>query len=91
MKVFYSLILLLLSFSALSQTRIKVLTYNIYHGELATSQGKPSLDSIAKLINQVQPDFVALQEVDSMTGRSERLYGKRTDLVKELAALMSSH
>ena len=86
MKVFYSLAFLLLSFSSLSQTRIKVLTYNIYHGELANNPGKPNLDSIAKLINQIQPDFVALQEVDSSTGRSERLYGKRTDLVKELAA-----
>ena len=86
MKVVYSAILLLLSFSGLSQTRIKVLTYNIYHGELASSPGKPNLDSVAKLINKIQPDFVALQEVDSMTGRSERLYGKRTDLIKELAA-----
>jgi len=91
MKVFYSLILLLLSLSALSQIRIKVLTYNIYHGELAGSQEKPSLDSIAKLINQVQPDFVALQEVDSMTGRSERLYGKRIDQVKELATKTKMH
>ena len=91
MKVFYSLILLLLSFSALSQTRIKVLTYNIFHGELAYNPGKPSLDSIAKLINQIQPDFVALQEVDSLTGRSERLYGKRIDQVKELAARTKMH
>jgi len=86
MKVFYSFFLVLLSFSALSQTRIKVLTYNIYHGELPYTPGKPNLDSIAKLINQIQPDFVACQEVDSATGRSEVLYGKRTDLIKELAA-----
>ena len=86
MKVYYSFFLFLLSFSSLSQTRIKVLTYNIYHGELPYSPGKPNLDSIAKLINQLQPDFVACQEVDSATGRSEVLYGKKTDLIKELAA-----
>ncbi|HZI55060.1 MAG TPA: endonuclease/exonuclease/phosphatase family protein [Chitinophagaceae bacterium] len=89
MKVYYSFFLFLLSFSALSQTRIKVLTYNIFHGELPYSPGKPNLDSIAKLINQLQPDFVACQEVDSATGRSEVLYGKRTDLIKELAAKTS--
>jgi endonuclease/exonuclease/phosphatase family metal-dependent hydrolase len=86
MKIYLPLFLVLLSFSALSQTRIKVLTYNIYHGELPYTPGKPNLDSIAKLIKQLQPDFVACQEVDSATGRSEVLYGKRTDLIKELAA-----
>ena len=82
MRFFYLLIFTLLSISTIGQIRVKVLTYNIYHGELPGSPGKPNLDSIAKLINKIQPDFVALQEVDSLTGRSERLYGKRTDLVK---------
>lgn len=75
-----------LSLNALSQTKVKVLTYNIYHGEMAYDSGKPSLDSIANFINKIQPDFVVLQEVDSATGRIEKLYGKKIDLVKELGA-----
>jgi endonuclease/exonuclease/phosphatase family metal-dependent hydrolase len=86
MRFFGCLLLLTLSFSALSQIQIKVLTYNIYHGELAYEAGKPNLDSVAALIKKVKPDFVALQEVDSATARSAKLYGKKTDLVKELAA-----
>ena len=62
------------------------MTYNIYHGELPYSPGKPNLDSVAQFINKLQPDFVACQEVDSATGRSQVLYGKKTDLIKELAA-----
>ena len=69
-----------------AQTRVTVLSYNIYHGELAYEPGKPNLDSVAALINQYKPDFVALQEVDSATGRSASIYGERTDYVKELAA-----
>jgi endonuclease/exonuclease/phosphatase family metal-dependent hydrolase len=86
MKFFSFLFLFILSINALSQTKVKVLTYNIYHGEMAYEAGKPSLDSIAAFINKVQPDFVALQEVDSATGRIEKLYGKKIDLIKELAA-----
>mgnify|MGYP003492956095 FL=1 len=86
MRLFLAAFLLSVSLSSFSQVRIKVLTYNIFHGELAYEPGKPNLDSIAALIRRVQPDFVACQEVDSATGRSARLYGKRTDLIKELAA-----
>ncbi len=86
MRFFGCLFFLALSLSALSQIQVKVLTYNMYHGELAYEPGKPSLDSIISFINKVQPDFVALQEVDSATGRSANLYGKKTDLIKELAA-----
>ena len=78
--------LLALSLNAISQAKIKILSYNIFHGELAYEPGKANLDSIAAFINKVKPDFVACQEVDSATGRSAKLYGKRTDLIKELAA-----
>ena len=43
--------------------RIRVMTYNLRFGELA------SLEQIAEHIKAFQPDFVALQEVDSKTYR----------------------
>ena len=56
---------------------IRVLTFNIYHGE--TMNGDFDLDKIAKVIIDAQPDFVALQEVDFKTNRA-----KKYDLVTEL-------
>lgn len=91
MRLYFCLLFLAISPGTLSQTQIKVLSYNIYHGELAYEPGKPNLDSIASFINKVQPDFVACQEVDSATGRSAIYYGKRTDLIKELAAKTGMH
>ncbi len=61
-----------------SPTRIKVLTYNIYHGEDAN--GGSNLDAVAGIINSLQPDLVALQEVDSKTRRAKKL-----DLTAELS------
>lgn len=67
---------------------IKVMTFNIFHGEVNGTQGKSNLQQVAELINQYQPDFVALQEVDSMTNRSASLNnGVRKELVQELARL----
>lgn len=67
---------------------IKVMTYNIFHGETNGAPGKSNLHQVAELINQHQPDFVALQEVDSMTNRSASLNnGIRQDLVQELSRL----
>jgi len=56
---------------------VKVLTYNIFHGE--TMKGDFDLDRIAQVINSVDPDLVALQEVDFNTNRA-----KKMDLVVEL-------
>ncbi len=64
---------------------IKVMTYNIYHGENPYQRGKPNLDSLANLIHELNPDIVALQEVDSMTNRLTPIYWQKTDLVKDLA------
>lgn len=52
---------------------VKLMTFNIYHGELPYEKGKPNLDAVAELIKKVQPKGVALQEVDSMTNRSAAL------------------
>ena len=61
-----------------SSNSIKVLTFNILHG--ATTKGDFDLDAIAKVIKDVDPDLVALQEVDFRTNRA-----KKYDLVQEMA------
>jgi endonuclease/exonuclease/phosphatase family metal-dependent hydrolase len=74
------------------QEEFKVMTYNIYHGEDPTQLGTSNLQEIAELIRQVQPDFVALQEVDSLTGRSASLNdGTPQNLVQELAEMTDMH
>ncbi|CAL1516909.1 endonuclease/exonuclease/phosphatase family protein [Chitinophaga sp. MM2321] len=60
--------------------KIKVLTYNIHHGE--NMKGELDLQGIANVILATNPDLVALQEVDSVTQRT-----KKSDQLKELAAL----
>ncbi len=57
---------------------VSVLTYNIYHGEDAN--GKSNLDAVARVINSLEPDLVALQEVDNKTTRAKGL-----DLTAELS------
>ena len=56
---------------------VRVLSFNILHG--ATTKGDFNLDVIAKVINDANPDFVAMQEVDYKTNRA-----KKFDLVTEL-------
>jgi endonuclease/exonuclease/phosphatase family metal-dependent hydrolase len=65
-------------------TRLRVLTYNIHHGEGA--DGKFDLERIAKLINSLEPDLVAIQEVDVKTRRSSGV-----DQAAELARLTRLH
>ncbi len=60
-----------------SSHMLRVLSFNILHG--ATTEGNFDLDVIAKLINEVHPDLVALQEVDYKTSRA-----KNYDLATEL-------
>lgn len=91
MRLLFAAALLSITFNSFSQARIKVLTFNIFHGELAYEKGKPNLDSIASFINKIQPDFVFCQEVDSATARSAGLYGKKTDFIKELATKTGMH
>lgn len=56
---------------------VKILSFNIYHG--ATTRGDYNLDAIARVINDADPDLVALQEVDLNTNRSGHI-----DLATEL-------
>lgn len=77
------LIFLLFSLSLLSQSTvdssrvINVLSFNILHG--ATMNKDFNLDVIAKVIIDVNPDFVALQEVDYQTNRAQK-YDLATEL-----------
>src|SRR5690606_35061257 len=78
------IVILFLPFQLLAQQEakkskaIRVLTFNILHG--ATTKGDFDLDVIAKVINNTDPDLVALQEVDFKTKRARNL-----DLTTELA------
>lgn len=47
---------------------LRVLTYNIYHGE--TTDGKVDMDLFASIISEMKPDLVALQEVDKNAKRT---------------------
>lgn len=60
--------------------RLRVLTYNIHHGE--GTDRRLDLPRIAKVIQSVNPDIVALQEVDRNTNRTDKV-----DQPKELARL----
>jgi endonuclease/exonuclease/phosphatase family metal-dependent hydrolase len=55
--------------SAAGPLRLRVLSYNIHHGEGV--DGKLDLDRIARVIRSVDPDVVALQEVDRAVPRSQ--------------------
>lgn len=68
-----------------NNSEFRVLSYNIFHGEKPNEVGKPNLDEIANLIILLQPEVVALQEVDSMTTRLEGVYGAKIDWLAELA------
>jgi endonuclease/exonuclease/phosphatase family metal-dependent hydrolase len=59
---------------------LRVLTYNIHHGE--GTDGKLDLPRIAEIIKAAKPDLVALQEVDRNTTRTGKV-----DQTAELAKL----
>lgn len=70
-----------------AQDTLTVMTYNIYHGESASKPGESTMGEIAKFISAQNPDFVALQEVDSTTTRlaevnSRRFFGLADSLAK---------
>jgi endonuclease/exonuclease/phosphatase family metal-dependent hydrolase len=82
-KRFYGLFFVIIFFCIapfVHAQKIKVLTYNIHHGEDVA--GKLDLQQIANVINKAKPDVVALQEVDSVANRT-----RKVDQLKELASL----
>ncbi|WP_257669446.1 endonuclease/exonuclease/phosphatase family protein [Parapedobacter tibetensis] len=91
-KHFIICLLLCLPGVMASAQELKVMTYNIYHGEHNYNPGNSNLQEIADIINAYKPDFVALQEVDSMTNRTAGFNnGVPKDLVQELAKLTGMH
>jgi len=63
-----------------SSTLIRILTYNIYHGE--DMNGDSNLKRVAAIIDSLQVNIIALQEVDKNTNRANGL-----DLIAELEKL----
>lgn len=63
--------------------QLRVLTYNIHHGE--AMDGRFDYERLARVITDLNPDVVALQEVDRRTQRADgvdqpQLLGKLTDM-----------
>jgi endonuclease/exonuclease/phosphatase family metal-dependent hydrolase len=63
---------------------IRVLTYNIHHGE--GTDGRVELDRLANVMKSARPDLVALQEVDQATARTGAV-----PQLTELGRLMGMH
>ncbi len=63
---------------------LKVLCYNIHHGR--GLDDRVDLQRIGRVINELQPDLVALQEVDQRTRRTGKV-----DQVAELARITGLH
>lgn len=68
MKYIYFLICFVLSATASMADNVRVMTYNIRHG--AGMDNAINLERTASVIERWNPDFVALQEVDSCAKRS---------------------
>ncbi len=78
------LLLAAMPLDAADPPRLRVLTYNIHHGE--GTDGKLDLERLAKIIAAADPDLVALQEVDRTTTRTGGI-----DQAAELARLTGLH
>jgi endonuclease/exonuclease/phosphatase family metal-dependent hydrolase len=70
--------------TAADPVRLRVLCYNIHHAEGVDRQ--LDLDRIARVIKSVEPDLVALQEVDQNAARTRSI-----DQPAELARLTGMH
>src|ERR1700731_1570832 len=86
-RIFSSLLLMLLVWASDDQTvprTLRVLTSNIHHGE--GTDGRFDLSRLARVMKSVQPDVIALQEVDQGTERSGGV-----DQLAELERLTNMH
>lgn len=81
LKKYLLLLLLIIGGTVYAQDtlRVRVMTYNLRFGELA------SLEDIASHIKSFNPDFVALQEVDYKTNRTRAPRQTGKDFISELA------
>ena len=71
-------VLLAAAVQAEKPVRLKVMTYNLRFGELA------SLEQLAEFIKSEDPDLVALQELDWMTKRDRAPHQHDKDFITEL-------
>ena len=86
-RILSAFLLLLMAWNPGSQSSpltLRVLTYNIHHGEGA--DGRVDLSRLAGVVTSVHPDLVALQEVDEGTERASGV-----DELAELARLTDLH
>lgn len=88
LALFCSTFFLGISVRAGAQDTLTVMSYNIYHGEAPEAAGKSTLRQIGQFIRRRQPDFVALQEIDSATTRLANVNdGRSFGLADSLAKL----
>jgi len=69
--------------SVANSSKLRVLTYNIHHGNPPSRPDFIDINAIANVIKQQNPDIVSLQEIDVNTIRS----GKTLDEANELGRL----
>lgn len=69
MRFFILFIISLFTFGSQAQT-IKIMSYNIHHGNPPAQRAVIDLEAIAKVINEANVDAVGIQEVDINVGRS---------------------
>ena len=71
MRRFLTILLLcLVGATAVSAQKVRVMSYNVKNG--IGMDGIKSIERCAAVIRKVQPDIVAIQEVDSMTRRNKK-------------------
>ena len=73
MRTILLMLTLIASISSFAQNEsIRMMTYNIRNGK--GMDDKINYERTASVINKIHPDVVAVQEIDSVTGRSEGKY-----------------
>ncbi|MBC6368835.1 endonuclease/exonuclease/phosphatase family protein [Algoriphagus sp. AK58] len=82
-QTFFLLLFSILVTGSTIAQEIKILTYNIFHGEMPEKPGTPNFEKVSDLFVLMQPEVVALQEVDSLTGRYLTLYPDSLDLINK--------
>lgn len=71
-SIFLIFLLIGITLTCLGQNQLQVMSYNVRH--CAGMDMVLDYDRTAQVINEQQPDVVALQELDSMTVRSEQRF-----------------
>lgn len=86
MKAYLLTIILCVCFAGLQAQTVRILSYNIHHGNPPQHPEKIDLPAIAEVIKGADADVAGIQEVDIRVPRSEMV-----DQAKELARLTDMH